>query len=42
MGAFDEPTGLRLAGHIFTAEKGDYYGIADGLPTAPYDRDDFA
>jgi hypothetical protein len=42
MGAFDGPTGLRLAGHIFTAEKGDYYDIADGLPTAPRDRDDFA
>jgi hypothetical protein len=41
MGAFDGPTGLRLAGHIYTAEKGDYYDIADGLPTAPQDRDDF-
>lgn len=33
MGAFDAPTGLRLAAHIFTAEAGDYYAIADGLPT---------
>ena len=32
MGAFDGPTGVRLARHIFTAEKGDYYDIADGLP----------
>jgi hypothetical protein len=32
MGAFDEPTGTRLERHIFTAHKGDYYDIADGLP----------
>ena len=32
MGAFDRPTGTRLAMHIFVAEKGDYYDIADGLP----------
>jgi hypothetical protein len=32
MGAFDPPTGTRLARHIFVAEKGDYYDIADGLP----------
>ena len=32
MGAFDEPTGTRLHIHIFTADKGDYYEIADGLP----------
>ena len=32
MGCLDEPTGLRLADHIFTAEKGDYYEIADSLP----------
>ncbi len=32
MGAFDAPTGTRLAIHIFTADKGDYYDIADGLP----------
>lgn len=32
MGAFDLPTGTRLAHHIFTADKGDYYDIADGLP----------
>jgi hypothetical protein len=32
MGAFDAPTGTRLAMHIFTADKGDYYDIADGLP----------
>lgn len=32
MGAFDQPTGTRLAVHIFMADKGDYYDIADGLP----------
>jgi hypothetical protein len=32
MGAFDSPTGTRLAIHIFVADKGDYYDIADGLP----------
>jgi hypothetical protein len=32
MGAFDKPTNTRLAIHIFVADKGDYYDIADGLP----------
>lgn len=32
MGSFDEPTGAKLALHIHTADKGDYYNIADGLP----------
>ncbi len=32
MGAFDAPTGTRLAHHVFVADKGDYYEIADGLP----------
>jgi hypothetical protein len=32
MGAFDKPTGTRLHKHIFTADKGDYYDIAVGLP----------
>lgn len=35
MGAFDSPTGTRLGIHIFVAEKGDYYDIADGLPQNP-------
>lgn len=35
MGAFETPTGTRLALHIFTADKGDYYEIADGLPQNP-------
>lgn len=32
MGAFEAPTGTQLGKHIFTAGKGDYYDIADGLP----------
>ena len=32
MGAFDAPTGTKLAIHIFVADKGDYYDIADGVP----------
>lgn len=32
MGAFDVPTATRLEKHIFVADKGDYYDIADGLP----------
>ena len=35
MGAFDPPTGTHLAQHIFVADKGDYYDIADGLPQNP-------
>jgi hypothetical protein len=31
MGVLDAPTGLKLDRHIFTADKGDYYDIADGL-----------
>jgi len=32
LGAIDGATGLRLDRHIFTASKGDYYDIADGVP----------
>lgn len=31
-GSLDKPTGTRLTGHIFVADKGDYYDITDGLP----------
>ena len=31
-GSLYEPTDLVLVKHIFVAEKGDYYTIADGLP----------
>lgn len=33
-GTLDGPTGLTLVGHIFCADKGDYYPIRDGLPQA--------
>ena len=29
-GSLDGPTGIRLEGHIFCADKGDYYEIAGG------------
>ncbi|WOI57393.1 GFA family protein [Palleronia sp. LCG004] len=31
-GALDKPTGITLAGHIFCADKGDYYEIEGDLP----------
>lgn len=31
-GCLDNPTGLKLDGHIFYASKGDYYNVGDGLP----------
>ena len=34
MGAFEAPTETTIKIHIFVAEKGDYYEIADGLPQA--------
>ncbi|PTX54260.1 hypothetical protein C8N43_3073 [Litoreibacter ponti] len=36
-GTLDDASGLALAGHIFCADKGDYYEIADGTPQAPAD-----
>lgn len=32
LGAIDGPTGLSLKKHIFCADKGDYYEIADDVP----------
>ncbi|VAW43682.1 Gfa-like protein [hydrothermal vent metagenome] len=32
LGAFDQPTQVKLGMHIFVAEKGDYYELNDGLP----------
>lgn len=32
MGAFDTPTHTKIGLHIFVADKGDYYDIADGVP----------
>ena len=34
-GSLDKPTGLKMAGHIFCADKGDYYEIDDALPQSP-------
>ena len=31
LGVLDNPTGAKLAKHIFTTDKGDYYEITDGL-----------
>lgn len=33
-GTLDGKTGLKMIGHIFCADKGDYYEIGDGLPCA--------
>ncbi len=33
-GTFDGDPGVRLAGHIFCADKGAYYELNDGLPQA--------
>ncbi len=35
LGAVDGPTGLTLEKHIFTADKGDYYTLADDVPQKP-------
>ena len=34
-GSLDQPTRLKTAGHIYTANKPDYYEIRDDLPTYP-------
>ncbi len=34
-GSFDQPSGLVTLGHIFTADKGDYYTSDDGLECWP-------
>jgi hypothetical protein len=34
-GVIDNPTGGRLTSHIFSADKGDYYALTDGLPQTP-------
>ena len=36
-GTLDGPTGLTTAAHIFCADKGDYYEIAEDLPQAEQD-----
>ncbi len=37
-GTLDSPTGLAMIDHLFAADKGDYYEIADGLPQYPQHR----
>lgn len=37
-GTLEAPTGLTLDCHIYCAEKGDYYAIADDLPQTPGPR----
>ena len=37
-GSLDQPTGLNTAGHIFTADKGDYYDIDGEAPQWPGSR----
>jgi hypothetical protein len=32
MGAFDGPTHTKIGVHIFVANQGDYYDLADGVP----------
>lgn len=34
-GSIQAPTGLKTVRHIFAADKGDYYTIADGMPQDP-------
>jgi hypothetical protein len=31
-GTLDFPQGLKIAAHVYAAEKGDYYVISDGVP----------
>ena len=38
-GTLDQPTGLTMTDHIYVADKGDYYEIADGLPQFAQDYD---
>ena len=37
-GTIDDATGLKTIGHIFTADKGHYYEIDDGLPQYEQDK----
>lgn len=44
VGSLDQPTGLKLASHIFVDDKADYYEITDTLPkfaglNQPFDID---
>ena len=38
-GTLDVPTGIAIEGHIFVADKSDYYALDDDLPKWPqWDR----
>jgi hypothetical protein len=37
-GSLDGDTALRLEAHIYTADKGDYYGLDDDIPCFPAGR----
>jgi|TARA_B100000035_G_scaffold42920_1_gene32103 hypothetical protein len=39
-GSLDDVSGIKVRGHIWTSEKGDYYEISDGLPQYERDPDD--
>lgn len=39
-GTLDDDSGLRIAGHIYCADKGGYYDIPDGVPMADADDPD--
>lgn len=41
-GTLDGDPGIRMAAHIFCADKGAYYEITDGLPQAPGLPEDIA
>jgi len=38
-GSLNPPTGLKTVRHIYAADKGDYYTIADGVPQSPRTMD---
>ena len=38
-GSIDPPSGLKTRGHIYVADKGDYYEIKDGLAQFPAGAD---
>jgi hypothetical protein len=41
-GSLDDPSGLKASCHIFTADKGCFYAISDGLPQYLRDSPDLA
>ncbi|NNL18052.1 MAG: GFA family protein [Boseongicola sp.] len=36
-GTLNAPTGLTVKGHIYCADKGDYYDLPENMPQAPQD-----